>query len=263
MAVAQEIQEQIERDITHLSETDYRRPSMKIDQFVMEFSGTILQLKLDREKLEQSGFNWERVALFEGLLDNLLDAIRDRTSAILCAPQARAAFNEQMQIAVDERKVLREVALAIIELTGDKDLKFLVRGWLKGNRKSSILMCNLHLVSLISEHPRIAACTRPGGIAVDAAYLEQAGARAVELLRMQGIVLREDKPEKVAVARQKRLITLCMAAQHEIKKAARVAFYDDLEYFRQHYCSKARRQYVRCATPSAPSEHPAIVSESV
>ncbi len=82
----------------------------------------------------------------------------------------------------------------------------------------------------------------------------------MELLRVQGIVLREDKPEKVAVDRQKRLITLCMAAQHEIRKAARVAFFDDLEYFRQHYCSKARRQYVKSNASSASSEHPAMSS---
>ncbi len=51
-------------------------------------------------------------------------------------------------------KDYRSVSSSINDFTGDNGLKVLVRGWLKGNRITSILMCNLHLVFLISEHPR-------------------------------------------------------------------------------------------------------------
>ncbi len=242
MSVASDIQEQIERSIAELPEKEYIRPSMTVDQFVAEFAGTISQAKVDREQLERSGFDWGKMILIQALYDNLLDACRDRTIALLNTPRVIADFDELMQLALNDRKVLKEVASAIILEANDPNLTRLVRGWLAGNGRNKLLTCNLNLVSLINDYPSVAAWIKPGGVLVDGDFLEQAGNRAVALLRMQGLILRNGKPENAAVDRQRSLLTLCIREQKMIKRFAHAAFIDNLEYYKQYYCSHVRRE---------------------
>jgi hypothetical protein len=77
--------------------------------------------------------------------------------------------------------------------------------------------------------------------AVDEKYLEEASKRALQLLAMRGFVMNQGTPQNVAVDRLRRIMTLCVRAQSELKTFAAAAFYDKPDYYNSNYASVNRR----------------------
>lgn len=158
------------------------------------------------------------------------------------SPEKRAKFDTQMAIAEMDRKRLGVVAAYVVEKSGDKKALRNYRYIAKGSGPIDTLTDNLGLSALVRQFPEMASQIKPGGQAVDAKYLDEATARAVELLAMSGYVMERGVPQNVAVDRQNRLLTLCMQAQSDIKKFAAAAFFDNIEYYNSNYASDIRPQ---------------------
>ncbi len=241
MAVDPRMQDEVERRVAALSPREFQRPSMSIDDFIKEMGGTLGQACADRKRLEQSGFDWGQMPLYNALFENLLDACRDRSTALANTPAAKLLFDEQLKAALEDRAVLKEVASVIVKRTGDDHLKKTYLRIIRGNSRVKLLTSIEDLIAFVENYPQIVSQTRPGGIVIDRPFLDRAKARVEELLALKGIVINDGNPENRAVLRQNALITLCLSAQTAIKDAAHTAFFNDISYYRKSYCSEARR----------------------
>lgn len=236
-----DIVKQIEKKVSLLTEKEFQRPSMTVNQFIEEMSGTLSQARTDREMLVKSGFDWKLMTEYQKCFEMMTEACCERTTALLDTPKAKKNFDQEMKTAKEERAFLKVVASSIVKYTDDESLRQSYREAVKGNSRIKVLVCNLDLVSMIGDYPRIAAQVRPGGRVADSKFLKSASDRAVRLLKTRGLVIRNGSPVNEAVNRKNSLITLCLRAQSKIKEAARTAFFNDLEYYRRHYCSPVRR----------------------
>jgi hypothetical protein len=241
MALTPELQTEIENEISALDKRDYRRPGTGINAFIDDYSGILAQAVRDQASLVAAGFDWSRMGKYEGYLALLSQTHGERVGTIPEAPEKRAQFDENLTLAQKERRQMGIVASYIVEQSDDKDARHNYRQIAKGSGTMDILLDNIGLVALILDFPQLASQIRPGGVVIDAAYLGAASARAVELLRIKGIVVEHGTAHNALVDRQNRLLTLCLRARTDIRTYAAAAFFEDVEYYNRKYASQSSR----------------------
>ncbi len=242
MGIATEIREAIEKRIAQTSPESIKRQALGLEQFLLEQSAILAQAKVDKVRLEAAGFDWGEMAIADGLFEYLALALRDRTTARLDTPEAKAEFDRKMKEAWRDRVVLKEVAAYIVKRCGSRDVEWKFQDAIKGKGRTKLLTGNLDLVSLMGQYPRWALEIRPEGRVADSQFLTEAAGRALELLKTKGMVIRNGSPLNAAVARQNILVHLCNNCKLMIKEYAHAAFISELDYYRQYYCSAARRK---------------------
>ena len=142
----------------------------------------------------------------------------------------------------NDRKRLMVVAAFIAEMSSDKSAHRNYKEMVKGGGIVDTLCDNLAGVAMVGSYPELASQIKPGGFQVTASYCAEVSKRAIEMLKLKGFVVENGVPENITVDRQNRLITLCMDALTEIRRYARAAFFDDLDYYNSNYASAFRQE---------------------
>lgn len=242
MPVSQALQQQIELEISSLSENEMRRPSGSIKDFILEHGRILAQADRDRDALVCANFDWGVKATYNGAYETLLLARGARLGAKLRSPDARDDFDREMEIIRKDRIVLREAASYVVKNCGSRRTAIRYRAIPRGQGKTRTLTGCLDLIAIINEYPLLASRICPCGVKVNAAYLQEVAGRAFALLKMKGIIMVNGVPQNVNVTRQNRLIALCMKHQAVIKEYAHAAFADNLEYYRRYYKDRSRKR---------------------
>ncbi|KMQ49473.1 hypothetical protein CHISP_3618 [Chitinispirillum alkaliphilum] len=238
--VAPFLQDDIEREIAALKESELRRPSMAINQFVDEYSAVLAQAYRDRSSLVNAGFDWSKMPRYDALFENLILSLGDSMCATSQTPE-KIEFDRLIVEAQRCRVILKEVGAYIVKNIKDKRVSRYYKRAATGIRQEKCLTSILDLVALIREYPEIASQIRPQGVTVDSAYLTGATRCALDLLQLKGEAEIKKVPQAIASERKKRLVTICMKAQKDIKKFAYAAFRKDLQYYYAFYTSSARQ----------------------
>lgn len=237
MSISPELTKEIEKEISGLTKSDFRRPGGSINKFIGEFSSTLAQAAEDMDMLVKTGFDASRMPKYNALLEMFSMAYGERIGSVQDTPEKRVRFDAQMALAEKDRKMLGVVCAHIAEKSGSKKAQQNYRFINKGSGIIDTLTDNLGLAALVKEFPQLAAEIKPGAYEINAKYLEEVVSRAVELLQMKGIVVEQGVPQSVAVERQNRLLTLCLNAQSYIKKYAYAAYFDNMDYYNSNYAS--------------------------
>ncbi len=248
----EQIKEQIDSEASALSPVQLRRPSMSIEQFITEHARILARAEKDKDILVAAKFNWSRKELFDYQLKYLLLANGERTRASLKAPETRARFDEEMSRVKTDFVIIREVVSFIVKNGNDPKLSSRLKKRVSGRGKLAILINTLDLVAIISEHETLAQKICPGGVEINAPYLQRLSERALSLLRMKGLDVIEGVPCNLAVDRVRKLITLCINAREEIKQFAHAAFINDLDHYYRYYADEVRRSRKRLADHGQP-----------
>lgn len=235
MSVTPELKQRIEADMAKLKPSEFRRPGKSIIKFTGEFSANLSQAEVDKPALITAKCDWNLLPYFLACFELLILALGERIGASPESSEELSSFQADMASAVRDRKILAVVASFIVRKSGDKNAANNYRKIQKGSGNIDRWIDILSFISMMREYPELASQINPGGQQIDEPYLEEAGNRAIKLLKMSGYVLENGVPRNVTVDRQNRLLTLCCNAQSYIKEYARAAFYDDMEYYNAHY----------------------------
>ncbi|KMQ49474.1 hypothetical protein CHISP_3619 [Chitinispirillum alkaliphilum] len=241
MGISPEMRSIVEQKIAALTEADYIRIPSSIQDFFGEKSSMIAQVNKDKDALVAAGFNWDRMEEFEAYFEMLLIAHGERVVSIPESPEERATYYSDLAIAEDDRKVLRLVLDHIAQETDDREVQRIYRKIQSGNGMIDTMVDNIAFTKIIARYPQLASEIRPGGKIVSPEYLQEVKRRAINLLRMRGVVVKDGVPTNDAVDNQNRIITLCVQALNYIRRYARAAFYNDLAYYNSNYVTRRRR----------------------
>jgi hypothetical protein len=241
MALTPELRAEIENEVSALNKRDFRRPGTSMNGFIDEYSGILAQAVKDQTALVAAGFDWSRMDKYNGYLEMLSQSYGERLGTTPVSPEMRVQFDVKLSLAQKDRRQLGIVASYIVEQTDNHDVRRNYRHIAQGSGTMDTLTDNLGLVAMIREFPQLASQIRPGGVLLDDPYLEAANIRAIELLRMKGIVVDRGVVANGTVDRQNRLLTLCLRARTEIRTFAAAAFFDDVEYYNRNYASPSTR----------------------
>ncbi|MBD3344948.1 MAG: hypothetical protein GF401_07790 [Chitinivibrionales bacterium] len=237
MAVSEELRNEIEQEAAALSPDKYRRAGMGMNKFIGEYSALLAQADEDRDALVASGFDWSVMEKYRGYLEMLSIAYGERLGVTPDSPEKRSEFDRLLAQAEMDRRRLAVVAGYITEKSDDGRALQNYRNIQKGDGIVDTLTDNIGFVSLIKDFPEYAAEIKPGGVAIDESYMNDAVARAVSLLKQKGYVVQSGVPQNEAVDRKNRLLTLCLNAQSHIKQFAAAAFFDMQDYYNSNYAS--------------------------
>ncbi len=247
-----ELRRAIRGDMDALDPEDYLRFSSTVPDGLGELSSLLAQCTKDKGALVAAGFRWERMEKYEGYLEMLLLLHGERIASIPESPEERAEYFSLLEQAEDDRKVLRIVAHHILQETNDPKLLQIYRKVQSGAGMIDTMTDNVAFSVLIGRHMDLACEIRPGGREVTAEYLKDVTVRAKRLMRMRGLVVSDGVPRNEDVDNQNRIITLCMQAMSYIRRFARSAFYNDLDYYNSNYTKSTRRS----GGSAAPSDEP-------
>jgi hypothetical protein len=179
--------------------------------------------------------------LYEALHEMLALSLGECIDAKLIISKKRTELNSVVIKADEFRTILIQSARYTVNKLNDPKLTGKYKQIISASEKTKVIASILDLVALIKEHSETASQIRPAGITVDAAYLQRATDCAMALLQLRGQVTLETEPLTLAIARQKRLVTLCMESRNEIKTFAYAAFRNNLLYYKRYYTSSVRR----------------------
>ncbi len=235
------IQKQVDKEVDRLGDADLRRPAMSIKDFIEEHSKVLARVQIDKSCVEKAGFNWERFPVFVCQFENLVLVHGERTGTKLKSPQVLAAFNRDLEKVKSDRKLLKAVAGYVVKNSGSKRAAIKMRRIPRTNSKTALLTSCLDLISIIQEFPQLSRQIRPAGRELTSDNLQEISNRVLSLLKRKGVVVVNGIPQNALVARQNRLVTLCLRAQATIKEFASAAFIEDPEYYKKYYCSERRK----------------------
>ncbi|KMQ50424.1 hypothetical protein CHISP_2671 [Chitinispirillum alkaliphilum] len=187
-----------------------------------------------------AGYDWGKMARYEALFENLVISLSGSDTAEFRSAE-KIRFDRLVAEAQSCRVVLKEIGAYIVSKVKDRRISNYFNRITTGNGLNSCLVSTFDLIALVRKYPEHASQISPRGVAVDDRYLKDAARRAVELLQSKGEVEIETLPIHVKRLRQKKLITLCIKAQMDIKKFARAAFVKNYRYYNSNYSSSVRR----------------------
>jgi hypothetical protein len=259
MALSAELSAEIDKMIVGMKKSDYRRAGTGINDFINAYSSLLAQTEKDIPSLTGAGFDSSKMPRYQGYLELLLLTLGDRRGVAPNAEEKKVFFDQQLVLAELDKKRLMIVCSYIAEFSTDKAVRRSYKEIAKGSGIIDTLCDNLACVSMIRENPELASQIKPGGIEITEEYCAEVSKRAVELLMLKGFVVSQGVPENIMVDRQNRIITLCMDAISEIRRFAKAAFFDDLDYYNNNYASLFRQQ--SSDPDDVPDEEPKTVEK--
>ncbi|MDG5815414.1 hypothetical protein QA601_10005 [Chitinispirillales bacterium ANBcel5] len=242
MNTSREIDKEIEEEMAALISKEFRRPSMRIDEFLDEYSALLQQAKKDKTELVAAQFDWSLMPKYDRYLALLFLAAAETVNAELAMPEIKKEYDERLETLLFNLSVLREVAMHIVSNPKNDDVINSYNRIIENRGKANAATTVVDLVAFIRDYPTEAAQICPAGIRVDECYLDEVKQRALTLIKMKGSVVIGAKEVSAVYSRKKRLLTLSMRATAHIKKYARIAFVKNRKYYVDNYVSKVRRR---------------------
>lgn len=233
MEITPEQKEQIIKEALALT---LRPKNYKNYSYHMNRMGRYLgQAEIDKDALILANYNWERLIRLY-----VIQKVINETHAKRVAVEGKGSTpSEQFHVLLkrikDYNKVLTIVLDYVRKRTDDHGLEITADKIKRGTTQMDIVRDVSSLTEVLKEHLELAAGITPGGKVVNEEYLNTAYAEAQEALALDGLADQSESERSQLVDLQHRLLLLSMAAIDELKEFARAAFYQDLNYYREHY----------------------------
>ena len=230
------IKQQIEDKMAALTEAEYRHPDGGLDDFMTDISRLIGQAKKDRTELERANFPYETsMPLYEGYLEILALEHGQRVNADQQRGDAQVQFAEGMPLAQNHRKILMKAARFVVAKSTDEEPMKVYKMIQKGRGQVDTLNDNISLVAFCTSHQDLASKINPDGQAITPEYLGTVETQAVSMLKLRGETSMAEGERNRRVDRQRRLITLLLNAEQDIKLYADAAFVFDSDRYNNDY----------------------------
>lgn len=235
--------EDIESAIAQLEPKDYLRSGRSYQNSITEFSKIIAQGRKDKDALTASLFNMVVLDVFEAAYQKLVDAHAKRVALLGEKADIVVIFDERMPEMNEKKKVLGHVIQYLIGVLPDN--KDILRTWgevKKGfgdiDTLDDIVVC----ATAVEQYPDYYQKVAPAGVVIDADYLSTARAEAKEMIKKHGEATVASQESKKLLDRQRRLMTLCVAAERWVKLYANMAFMNNMDHYNQFYASPSIRE---------------------
>ncbi len=232
----------VEQEIKTLTPDQLVRTGRAYNDFISEFSGLSAQAQEDRIALEAAKFTWDRMPKFDYYLEKIPTVQAERIVAEGTQEEVVEEFSQRMDKAENTKKLLLAAASFIVQKTNNPDDKRVYDQIRKGNGTTDALGDIITLVKFCEGHRDLLAQVSPGGQDIDDAYMEEANTEALDLIKLKGVAEKASDNIDQQVDRRNRLLTLMVLAEREIKLYAKMAFYDNLDYYYKHYASDVLRK---------------------
>lgn len=231
MLIAPEMKELIDEKI---GQVDYERKiNLKKHQIMHRYCRFLAQIEVDKEDLIRSNFDWSKQPYFAALLTYLHEVHADRVAAEGKGPGYR--IRALMPKFGKSRMILKLVLKYVIGKTQDGNLISVYNKVKQGRGNLDTFHDILAMASVLKDYLDIAAAYTPGGTLVDNEYLDRISAETEEVLQLEGLTSSTGSERSILVAKQNKLIILCLEAIDYIKEYARGAYFMNMNYFREHY----------------------------
>jgi hypothetical protein len=261
MTITEEMNAIIENDMAALDQEDVLRSGRSFEDFVDEFSVLLAQATEDEALLVAAGFDFSSMPRYRAYLEKLMAEHGARVVAEADTTASIEAFHAGMPRAEADKKVLMAVGRFVVARTRAPEARRVYKMVRKGRGQVDTLNDNIAMVGFVRRFSETAALVRPGGQAVDDAFLSRVEEDAVRLLKIRAEALTAGDDVSLQVDRQNRLITLCVLAERDIKLYAESAFYDDSDRYNRFYASRARRGSGTDEAPEAGGSEPAAAPQ--
>lgn len=240
MTVSPELASQIEQESNALTQNDLRKPGISINRFMNNYSKILAGVENDLQILVSAGFDSSTLPRSRALFELLSLAYGEYRGKTQKSAERKKNFDQQMTIASMDKKRLRIVCSYIAKKCEDKNIQQNIRTIKSRTGIVDTLNDNLAMVAIIREYPQIALQVKPGGLSVDDSYCNEVKNRAVELLMLRGLIINRGKTQDDTMDRLNRLLTLCIKVVSEIKMFAKIAFFDNPNYYSSNYSTYIR-----------------------
>ncbi len=248
MTISKELDDTIETEMASLDDKELLRPGYAYDDYVDDYSRLLGQAAKDKPWLVGAGFEYDAyMPKYEAYLEKLSFEHGSRVNAGIVSGEDIKEFKAAMPRAVEDKKQLMVMGRFVVSRSKDPEAKRVYKNVMKGSGYIDTLNDNIAMVGFARQYPTLASRIKPGGQAIDEAFLVRVETEAAFLLKLRGIAVTSDDEESRRVNRQNRLLTLCILAERDIKEYADGAFYKDIARYNRDYA----RTYVR---PEAESE---------
>ena len=253
MSISEEMERIIENEMSSLDEL--LRSGCAYDDFMQEFSRLLGQAEVDQAPLMAAGFRYEELMPKYGAYHEKLALEHgERVNAEVDGSEAADAFKAAMPEAETDRKRLMAMGRYVTDRVMTGEPKRILDQVRKGRGHVDTLNDNIVMAGFARRYAEIVAEVRPGGQAIDEAFLERVEKNALSLLKLHGQAVSADDETSRRVARQNQLITLCLLAEREIKRFADAAFYDDTDRYNRDYARRVPRRQTGASTPTETPE---------
>lgn len=231
MPLAPEMKKLIDEKLANLDHEHQTRLTIK--QVMDRFSRMVAQVDVDKDALITTNFDWTKQSYYNALSIYLYETHAERTAAEGKGPGAQ--LREHMPKFNTIHKKLSLVCNFAIEKTGNQNLQTAYNKIKEKGNNLDTLQDILALAVVLRDFIDIVAAFTPGGTLVNDEYLDTVTKEVEDLLQENGETNNSGTERGKLVDKQRRLITLCLDAIDEIRIYAEGTFYDNMDYFKQHY----------------------------
>lgn len=237
--VSPKINEQIEKEMGEV--TSHRSSPLTVQENIGYMSSVLAQFEKDEKVLAAAGADVSKKPYFYGLFETLTAVNVDRVTSVGEVSPESKEFREEAEKIEDTGKMLRVVVNHIVKKSDDPKVVKIYRQILDGSGQVNALLDVLSYIQMIRFHPELAAEVNPGGVKVTPKLLDEVERQTTALLKKAGVAAGDGYARNVNVERQKQILTLCLDAITYIKDYAKIAFYNNMEYYKKNYLPRIRR----------------------
>lgn len=237
--VSPKTREQIEKEMSEV--TSYRSSPLTAHETIGYMSSVLAQFEKDEKVLAAAGADVSKKPYFYGLFETLSAVNVDRVTSVGEISPESKEFREKAGKIEDTGKMLRVVVNHIVKKSDDPKVERIYRQIRDGSGQVNALQDVLSYIQMIRFHPELAAEVNPGGVKVTSKLLDEVERQTAALLKKVGAATGDGYARNVNVERQKQILTLCLDAIAYIKDYAKIAFYNDMEYYSKNYLPRVRR----------------------
>lgn len=242
MAISQELDDRIEKEMADLTASRYLRAGMAYNRFVKELTNLIAQAKEDKDLLIKTKFNPEEFSYYDACLEKLALEHAHRYTAEKTEKKVIQEFNEGMPIAKLNKKILMGMGRFVKRETNDKDAIHIYKYVQKGSGDVDTLNDNITMSQFGKRFFETASKISPGAQDITEEYLNKVENDAVHLLKLAGLADAASDEKKEEVDRMHRIVSLCVKIRSDIKFYAEMAFLSKPDHYSEHYASEYFRK---------------------
>ena len=258
MSETDEMNAVMESEMGALSEEQFIRPGCAFDIYEKYFSKLLAQTEKDRAPLTAAGFRYEeKMPKYVAYHEKLALEHGQRVNAESAVSKAAKVFREGIPQAKQDKKVLMAAGRYVVARSETPEPKRVYDQVRKGYGHVDLLNDNIAMVAFCRTYAGLVSEVRPGGITIDEAFLERVESEAVSLLKRHGEAAAATDEESYRVDRQRRLLTLCILAERDIKLFADAAYYDDTDYYNDNYARPDKSSDSNDSPEEPPAENAA------
>ena len=265
MAIPDQIDAQVEQEVASVGPGDYLRTGRSYNNFLNEFSGLLAQVEEDKPAITGAGFPWKKMPKYTAYLEKMPKVQADRIVAEGEKSKVEEEFGERMPEAEKTKKLLMAMGRFILSQTEDADDKRVYDKVRDGYGYVDALSDNVTMANFGRRHMDIVSKVKPGGQAIDKAFLDKVEKEALDLLKLKGEADAASDDISKQVDRKNRLLTIMVKAERDMKLFAEMAFFNNIEHYKRHYASESLRRKKRIIEEtddvSVPTEEQAEIVE--